>query len=318
MDMENAIEPEIPICDAHHHFTNYPKDIYLLDDFLEDIGGGHNIAETVFIECKSHFDPSDFHNAHPEGETKFVEDIANRSGKYSKTRIAAGIVGFADLTLGDLVAPVLEAHLKASPDRFRGIRYVTLWNKHFQLINTVPQDILYDSKFREGFACLQKYNLSFDSFLFYTQLKELADLAKAFPQTTIILDHFGGLLGTGPYAHDREAVISEWKGGLSALAACDNVVIKLGGFALEFYGFGLINLAPLSSVELADMMAPYYIWCIEQFGPERCMFESNFQVDKKGYSYTAVWNAFKLLSRNLTSTERAALFRDTAIRVYRL
>ena len=317
MYTEDAIEPEIPLCDAHHHFTDFPSHPYLLKDFMEDIGGGHNIRETVFIECKAYFDNDELHQVHPEGETQFVDSIALESAsKQIRTRVAAGIVGFADLTLGDAVSPILEAHLATSPERFKGIRYGTCWDRNFHSPNSPSRDICYDSKFREGFACLKKYNLSFDSFLFHTQLKELADLARAFPDTTIILNHFGGLLGIGPYAINRQVVIDEWKSGLVELAACDNVVVKLGGFAMGLCGFNLNH--SLSSMDLARVMSPYYMWCIDQFGPYRCMFESNFPVDKQSYSYSIMWNAFKLISKDFSATERAAMLRNTAVKTYRL
>jgi predicted TIM-barrel fold metal-dependent hydrolase len=317
MYTEDAIEPEIPLCDAHHHFTDFPSYPYLLKDFIEDIGGGHDIRETVFIECKAYFDNDELHQAHPEGETQFVDSIALESAsKHIRTKVAAGIVGFADLTLGDAVTPILEAHLATSPERFKGIRYGTCWDRNFHSPNNPLRDVFYDLKFREGFACLKKYNLSFDSFLFHTQLKELADLARAFPNTTIILNHFGGLLGVGPYAINRQAAIAKWKSGLVELAACDNVVVKLGGFAMGLCGFNLNH--SLSSTDLARVMSPYYMWCIDQFGPYRCMFESNFPVDKQSYSYSILWNAFKLMSKGFSATERAAMLRNTALKTYRL
>jgi len=259
----------------------------------------------------------------PLGETEFVQGIAaqSASGQYGTTNVAAGIVGFADLTLGAAVAPVLESHIAASRDRFRGIRYISTWDASSDIVpsRSRPKGVLLDPKFREGFAYLHKYNLSFDAWLYHTQLMELVDLARAFPETPIIVNHVGGPLGIGPYTGKREVVFQEWKCGITALASCLNVVVKLGGLGMEMCGFGWHQRAtPPSSAELAEAMAPYYLWCIEQFGADRCMFESNFPVDKMSYSYTVLWNAFKRISAGFSPDDRSALFHDTAAKAYRL
>jgi len=259
----------------------------------------------------------------PVGETEFVQGIAaqSASGQYGITTIAAGIVGFADLTLGSAVVPVLEAHLAASRNRFRGIRHICVWDASADITSrrNLPEGLLLDAKFREGFACLQKYNLSFDAWLYHPQLTELVDLAKAFPDTPIILDHIGSPLGIGPYAGKRAEIYQEWKQQITRLATCPNVVVKLGGLGMPICGFGWHERSiPPNSTELAEAMAPYYLWCIEQFGVDRCMFESNFPVDKQSYSYTIIWNAFKRITKDFSSGDRAALFHDTAVKVYRL
>lgn len=320
---EDPIEPELPICDPHHHLWGLPRGHYFLEELLTDISGGHNIIQTVFVECRSMYRKAGPQEMKPIGETEFVQGIAaqSASGQYGKTNVAAGIVGFADLTLGAAVAPVLEAHIAASRDRFRGIRYISTWHESSDIVpsRNHPRRVLLDSKFREGFACLQKYNLSFDSWLYHTQLMELVDLAEAFPKTPIILNHIGGPLGIGPYAGKHEEVFQEWKHGITALAGCPNAVVKLGGLGMEMCGFGWHQGAtPPSSAELAEAMAPYYLWCIEQFGADRCMFESNFPVDKMSYSYTVLWNAFKRITRGFSPEDRRFLFHDTAARVYRL
>jgi predicted TIM-barrel fold metal-dependent hydrolase len=180
-------------------------------------------------------------------------------------------------------------------------------------------NFLSDATFREGFACLHKYNLSFDAWLYYTQLGDLVGLARAFPDTTIILDHVGGPLSTGPHAGKREQIFQEWKRGIAELSSCPNVVVKLGGLGMPRTGFGCHEWPkPPNSAELAERMAPYYSWCIEQLGADRCMFESNFPVDRISYSYTVIWNAFKLISKDFSPSERARLFHDTAVRAYRL
>ncbi len=329
LTVEDPIEPDLPICDPHHHLWHRPDrpdrpgSRYLLDDLLQDTGGGHRIVQTVFVECGSMYRKGGPQEMRPVGETEFVQGIAaqSASGQYGTTRVAAGIVGHADLTLGAAVAPVLEAHIAASSNRFRGIRHSSTWNASADVRSSMspPKGLLLDSRFREGFACLQKYGLSFDAWLYHPQLTELADLARTFPNVPIIVDHIGGLLSIGPYAEKREEVFQEWKRGIAALATCPNAVVKLGGLGMPLSGFGWNEQAkPANSVELAEAMAPYYHSCIEQFGANRCMFESNFPVDKVSYSYTVMWNAFKRISKDFSSEDRAALFYDTAVRVYRL
>jgi len=316
--MEDPIDPDLPICDTHYHLWDRPNDRYLLEELLQDTGGGHHIVKTVFVDCRFMYRKSGPQEMQPVGETEFVQQSA--SGQYGMTTIAAGIVSFADLTLGTAVTPVLEAHIEAGKSRFRGIRHMSAWDAsgdtRFQM--HTPK-LLLDPKFREGFACLQKYDLSFDAWMYHPQLMELVDLARAFPDIPIILDHVGGPLGIGPYAEKREEVFQEWKHKIAALATCPNVVVKLGGLGQPTFGFGWHEWAtPPSSAELAEAMAPYYHWCIEQFGVDRCMFESNFPVDKISYSYTVLWNAFKRISKDFSPEDRAALFHDTAVKVYRL
>jgi predicted TIM-barrel fold metal-dependent hydrolase len=235
--------------------------------------------------------------------------------------VAAGIVGFADLTLGSAVRPVIEAHMKAS-DRFRGVRYTTAWDASEKIRNshTNPsKDLLQSRAFREGLACLGELDLPFDAWVYHPQIPELADLARALPEVTIVLDHIGGPLGIGPYAGKREEVFALWQRNITELARCDNVVIKLGGLTMTMSGFGWHKRdAPPGSIELAEAMGPYYQTCIEYFGAERCMFESNFPVDRASCNYTVQWNAFKRLTQEYTQEERRALFHDTAARVYSL
>ena len=329
LTVEEPIDPDLPICDPHHHLWDRPNtperpgSRYLLEELLQDTGGGHNIVQTVFVECRSMYRKDGPSEMQPVGETEFVQGIAaqSTSGQYGATLVAAGIVSFADLTLGVAVAPVLEAHIAASQNRFRGIRHSSAWDASSEITSyrNPPRGLLLDSKFREGFAYLQKYNLSFDAWLYHPQIIELVDLARAFPDTSIVLDHIGGPLGIGPYAGKREEVFQEWKSSIATLATCPNVVVKLGGLGMPICGFGWHERAtPPSSTELAEAMATYYLWCIEQFGVDRCMFESNFPVDKQSCSYTVMWNAFKRISRDFSLNDRAALFHDTAVKVYRL
>ena len=319
---EDAIDPELVICDPHHHLWEYPQSRYLVDELLGDIGDGHRVESTVYIECNRMYRAEGPPALRPVGETEYVEHIAAASERRAGTvRIAAGIVGFADLTLGSSVQAVLEAHLQAS-GRIRGIRYATAWDPSDQIreVHThPPRELMLSRDFREGFACLGNLGLSFDAWTYYPQFPELADLARAFPGTTIVLDHMGGPLGIGPYAGRREEVFAAWRRSIAELARCANVVVKLGGRAMTMSGFGWHKRAvPPGSVELAAAMAPYYETCIEHFGARRCMFESNFPMDRVACSYTILWNAFKRVTQAYPQAERLALFHDTATRVYRL
>jgi L-fuconolactonase len=318
LTVEDALEPELPICDAHHHLLS--EEPYLVDEFLRDASGGHNIVRTVHVESDSaHYRTDGPVELRPVGETEFV--VGQTSGHEGEApAVAAGIVGFADLTLGAAVVPLLEAHIAAADGRFRGIRQSRTWHDSPAILSWAPTpNPLADPAFRAGFAHLERYELNFDAWIFHTQLPELATLAVAFPGTAIVLNHLGGPLGVGPYYGRRDEVFEEWKRGIAALAACENVVVKLGGLGMPMCGFRWRKAdVPPGSTELAEAMTPYYLWCIDQLGAGRCMFESNFPADKVSYSYTVLWNAFKRFAHDLSAADRAALFHETASRVYRL
>jgi len=321
---EDVIDPALPIIDPHHHLWDRDN-AYLLNDLLDDTGHGaasrHNVRATVYIQCRSMYRADGPEALKPVGETEFVNGVAamSASGHYGEMRACAGIVSHADLRLGTKVREVLEAHIAAS-SRFRGIRYST---PHDEVVKLTPQHpprhIMADREWRAGFAELGKLGLTFDALLFHTQFDELADLAGAFPGTTIVLNHVGCPIGTGPYADKRQEVFADWKRGIAALAKHPNVVVKLGGLGMHVFGFDLDKRPePASSEELAKLWKPYIDVCIDVFGPQRAMFESNFPVDKTSGSYKTYWNAFKRLADGCSATEKAALFHDTAARVYRL
>ena len=322
LTVEEALEPSMPICDPHHHFWDRPNDRYFLDDLYNDLSGGHNVVSTVFIECQAMYRQNGSEEMKSLGQTEFVQGIVaqNNSGQYGDVNVAAGIVGFADLALGAEVESVLEAH-RSVTDRFRGVRHITAFDTspNVPRPRPFPEGLLGDAKFREGFSVLDKLGLSFDAYLYHPQLSELADLANAFPGVTIILNHVGGPLGVGPYSGKRDQIFEEWKESITSVAACPNVVVKVGGLVMPVCGFDWHErLMPTTSRELAQSTAPYYLHCIEQFGPDRCMFESNFPVDKIACSYTVLWNAFKRLAHDFSASEQSALFHNTASRVYRL
>ena len=318
---ELPIDAELPICDAHHHLWERPPNGYLLDDLLLDLRSAHNVVSTVAIECHYGYRKDGPEAFRPVGETEFLESVANRVGADStiKTRVAAAIVGHANLALGDAVAAVLEAHLAASPSRFRGIRHSTTWDASTALRSEAPRGLLADRGFRHGFDWLQKLGLSFDAWIYHPQLNELAELAAAFPDVPIVLNHIGAPLGAGPYAGKRDEVFQSWSKGIAAVAACPNVVVKLGGVGSLRSGYDWHERAVKpSSMELAQVLKPYFDHCIVRFGAERCMLESNFPVEKLSNSYVNLWNAFKRITRTYSAAERAALFHDTAARVYRI
>ena len=260
----------------------------------------------------------------PVGETEFINGVAamSASGIYGKTRHCAGIVGHADLTLGSRVEPVLAAHIRAGGDRFRGIRHITAWDADASVRNPAyspPRGLLGDKSFREGFAVLGRLGLSFDAWLYHPQIGELADLARAFPATKIVLNHVGGPIGIGAYAGRRKEVFAVWAASIKALAACPNACVKLGGLGMRMGGFGFHEQPePPSSEALASAWRPYVETCIAAFGASRCMFESNFPVDKGSYSYPVFWNACKLLAKGASKTEKTDLFAGTAARFYGL
>jgi predicted TIM-barrel fold metal-dependent hydrolase len=319
--MEIAIDPDLPICDPHHHLWERPPRDYLLGELLHDIQSGHNVVTTVAVECRYSYRQAGPDELRPVGETEFLDKVAYQVGAdpVIKTRVAAAIVAHTNLTLGDNAAAVLEAHRAASPGRFRGIRHSTIWDASGALRSDAPPGLLGDSQFRRGFARLGKLNLSFDAWLYHPQLPELVDLARAFPQVTIILDHIGAPLGVGPYTGKRDEVFQVWSRGIAALASCPNVFVKLGGVGSLRSGYDWHErLVKPSSVELAAALRPYFEWCIEKLGADRCMFESNFPVEKLSTSYVNLWNSFKRITEKYSVGERAALFHDTAARVYRI
>jgi len=323
---EEAIEPDLAICDPHHHLWNHPGSRYFVDDFLLDVNSenatGHNVVKTVFVECLQFYRPEGPPELRPLGETEFIDGVA---GDYETARgtidVAAGIIGFADLTLGSAVLPVLEAHMRASR-RFRGIRHASAWDASDKVHNahTRPTpDLLQRADFRAGLACLEGLGLSFDAWLYHPQISQLTSLAKAYPNLSIILNHMAGPLGIGPYKDKHDEVFAAWRQELSELADCENVHVKLGGRTMTMAGFDWHKRpTPPGSAELAEVLGSYYRACIELFGANRCMFESNFPVDRASCSYTVLWNAFKRLTQDYSVSERTALFFGTANRVYKL
>ena len=323
---EAPLDPDRPIIDSHHHLWDVPWHNYMPEEFIQDFSG-HNVRATVYVECHSHYYKQGPEALRSLGETEFAVEQAQlaktlASNQKLKCEIAAGIVSYVDLQLGDAVGDVLDAHIDAAQGRFRGVRNASAWDPHEEVRNAhsnPPKGLLYDSEFRKGFAQLVKRGLSFDAYHFQHQIHELVDLARAFPEATIISNHFGGFVGVGPYQNKLKESLALWSESITKLAACPNVYMKLGGIAMTNNGFGWHKQKfPLSSEAYTEFYMPWYEHTIEQFGPSRCMFESNFPVDRVSINYGALMNAFKRLTREFSESEKNMMFHDTANKVYQL
>lgn len=323
-EIEEILEPDLPICDPHHHLWDFPASVYLLPELLADAQSGHRVESTVFVECGSFYRagaPAGFEFV---GETEFVGGVAAMaaSGRYGEMKACEAIVGRANLAMGGAVEAVLERHVRAGNGRFRGIRHAGAWDASpdIRRSHTAPPPGLYAlPAFREGFARLSPLGLSFEAWQYHPQLPEVTDLARAFPETLILLDHVGGPLGIGPYAGQRDAVFTEWRRDILELARQPNVWVKLGGLGMPICGFEHHKRDQLpGSTELAEAWRPYIETCIEAFGPARAMFESNFPVDRASCSYADLWNAFKRITAGASAADKALLYRDTARKFYRL
>jgi predicted TIM-barrel fold metal-dependent hydrolase len=342
---EQILEPDLPIVDPHHHLWDRPTEIlknlppsdhgfmdiirnvprYLLDELLADLKSGHNVIGTIYMECGAMYRADGPDALKCVGETEFVNGIAamTASGLYGSVRACAGIVGHLDFRIGDQAEDVLRSHIDAGHGRFRGIRHSASYdadpNVLGPLAGRAEAGLYKDSKFREGFKHLHKLGLSFDAWLLEPQLPDLIDLVKAFPDTVFIIDHVGTPLGIGAYKGKREERFDTWKANMKTLAGMPNTNVKVGGLPMPFGGWRARWDGPeTSSEQLASEWKPYVETCIELFGAKRCMFESNFPVDRFGATYVALWNAFKRIAKNYSADEKTALFSGTASRVYRV
>ena len=320
--VEDVLWPTQRICDAHHHLWDYADDRYFAADLAADIQDGHNVVSTVFMECEWAYREDGPHAMAPVGETEFVVQQAAELKALLGRPIIRGIIGHADLTLGRNVVPVLEAHVNAGAGLFRGIRHAVAWDAHPDVVNhssNPPPHLLRDPRFVEGVRGLGEMKLTYDVWMFHRQLPEIIELARDVPETTIVIDHLGAPLGVGPYANCRDEVLAYCREHLTVLAKLPNVVLKLGGVGMTSYGNGWHKQPlPPSSEEIAARWSEIIRWCIDTFGPQRCMFESNFPPDRRSCSYRTLWNAYKRIAEPYSQAERDWLFHETAVEVYRL
>ena len=318
---EAILERDLPICDAHHHLwkgRGHTGTPYLLEDLHADTSSGHNIVRTVFAECHSEYRTEGPVELRPVGETEFVAGVAEASASSGEAEIA-GIVGHADLCLGDAVEDVLRAHEVAGRGRFRGVRFTTAWDAFPMNNNAARAGIMGEPEFRRGVRKLGAMGHSYDVMCFHTQLGELVDLARACPEVTIVANHLAVPIAGGPYRGKADEVRALWRTGLAELATCPNVVLKIGALIRPLSGERWDKRGMgASSEEIAAAWGEEIRYAIDRFGPSRCLFESNFPVDKACFGYVEVWNAYKRLAANFTRAEKLDLFHNTAARSYRL
>lgn len=319
---EDAIDPDRVIVDPHHHLWDRGGSTYLAPQLLEDLTGTHNVVKTVFVECKAHYDRERAEHLWPLGETAFAAGEADRTDAGGGPTVA-GIVGHADMLLGEAIADVLSAHIDVSGGRFRGIRHATAWDASDDIRNghsRPSQLMMCTSKFQAAARTLASMGLSFDAWLYHPQLPEVAALAAAVPDLTIVLNHLGGPLAIGPYGKARDRARTDWRADMLRVAAHPDVFLKLGGIGMDdnFATGWATRESPPSSDEVAEYWGDDVRFCIDLFGPDRCMFESNFPVDRQTLPYPVIWNSFQIMASDYTDAEQDDLFSGNATRVYRL
>lgn len=322
---EPILEPDLPIIDAHHHLFDRPALRYLFDEYLADTRAGHRIIASVYVETQAYARTSGPEALRPIGEIEFANGVAAvaASGRYGPCGIASAIVGYADLRFGHGIGEYLDRALRQAPDRFRGIRQIMIddpGEAPYQFIPVrPPRALMQHPEFRNGIRELTRRGLSFDAALFHHQLPELIELADAFPQLSIVLNHAGQAMRLGLDERARSEVFQVWRTHLVELSRRPNVVCKIGGFGLPFWAFGLHEREdPVGYRELADTWRPYVEESVGAFGAERCMMASDYPIDSRSCGFVPLWNALKDIVRSMSDTEKTALFCGTAGRVYRI
>jgi predicted TIM-barrel fold metal-dependent hydrolase len=323
---ELAIEPDLPIIDTHMHLWHHPTGYrYFAEDYARDIEkSGHNVEASVFVECNSMYRASGPENYRSVGETEFAlgQAAIAASGKYTSSRIAAGIVGFADLTIGAELPEVLDAHIAAANSRFRGIRMRAKWDPDPVVKGAVSADapgLYLEPEFHHGLREVASRGLLFEASIYHPQIRDVTALARAVPEAQIVVVHSGSPVGHSSYRGREKEVHGNWLRDMKDLAACPNAAIKLGGIlmTLAAYDFGQ-TARPITSEALAKLWRPFIEPCFELFGPQRCMVSSNFPVDKAGFGFGTVWNMFKHVTRDCSADEKQAIYSATARRIYQI
>ncbi|MAN73567.1 MAG: amidohydrolase [Henriciella sp.] len=320
---EEVIDRDREIVDPHHHLwpKTHPVIIYDLEDLWGDTGDGHNVTQTIFMECGAAYREDGPDHLKPVGESEYIAEAARKSRSSCGQATIAAMVAHADLRLPlKTLDEVLDAHIEASEGLFRGIRHAGPYDPasaDFLISPRGPEGLYHDPDFRRGVAHLGARGFTYDTWNYHHQILEFRDLAAAVPETTMILDHFGTPLGVGPYAGKREDNFEKWKDDIAAVAEQKNVFAKLGGLAMPDNGFGWHERdRPPSSDEFVDAQAKYYHHTIACFGAERCMLESNFPVDRLSISFRTLWNGLKKITADYSEEEKSALFAGTARKVY--
>ncbi len=315
---EEVIDPDREIVDPHHHLWHIDALPYDVDDLLRDTGAGHNVVQTLFMECGSSYREDGPEHLKCIGETEYIAASARKT-KEKGGAVIAGIIGHADLR-ADNLDDVLDAHIAAADGLFRGIRHAGACDgsgAELRIPGPAPAKLYADPAFRRGVQRLGERGLTYDTWHYHHQNRDYLDLAQACPGTTMILDHFGTPLGVGPYAGKRDEIFAVWKDDVAAIAECPNVHAKLGGLAMPDNGYGWHEReTPPTSDEVVEAHRKWYTHMIGCFGPERCMFESNFPVDRLSLGYGVYWNAMKKISADLSERAKAAMFAGTARKVY--
>lgn len=319
---EEVLMPAQRICDAHHHLWGHDGDHYFAADLLADAQDGHDVRSTVYVECGWSYDEARGAVLAPVAETEFVVREDEAVQRLAGRSLVRGIIAFADMLRGAACADTLEAHAAAGGGRFCGVRHAVAWDGSPDIVahqKSPPAGLLLDKTFQEGVRTLGRHGLAYDVWLYHPQMTELVTLARAAPDTTIVLDHLGAPLGIGPYAGRREEVLAFCREQLATLAALPNLRLKLGGIGMTVFGNRWHRReVPPNSAELAEVWADHMRWCIDTFGPARAMFESNFPPDRRSCNYRTLWNAFKRIAEPYAQAERDRLFHDTAVDVYKL
>ena len=318
---EPVLEPGIPVVDPHHHLWLRAGYSYLMPELAADISSGHKIVATVFAECHSMYRQDGPEEERALGETEFVTGQAamSASGEFGPTRACQVMFGNVDMTLGDSVEPLLEKHITSSGGRFRGVRYSTGWDAHEKIRNVASDaGLLVDRRTKDAAAVLARMGLELDSWLYHPQLDEVAELADATPELTIVLNHVGTPILGGPYRGKRDEVFKDWREKILRVGERENVFVKLGALPIRMPDYEGDRSLPPGSEEVAAAWRPWIETCIEAFTPARSMFESNFPVQKRWCSYQVCWNAFKRIAADYSEQEKNNLFAGAAARAYRI
>ena len=319
---ETPVDPNLRIVDPHHHLWDRGGSRYLAEELHEDTSKGHNVTNTVFVECKAEYRRNSQERFQSLGETEFVAKEAERLEEFSETKIS-GIVGFVDLGLGEELEEVLVAHDRSSSGLMRGVRHATAWSDdpEISIAHTKPTKGVMGSKlFLKGVSKLSEFNFSFDAWLYFNQLPELLYLARVTPETNIVINHLAAPLKIGKWAETPQEVDEIWRSNLQELANCENVYLKIGGIGMDnYFANDWVNQTkPPTSDEVASVWKEKILWCIELFGSHRCMFESNYPVDRQTLPYSVIWNCFQKVTDSFTESEKSDLFSSTACTVYRI